>query len=257
MRRLALLLSALAAALAPLRSSAQERKLLVLREDGGPIEYANVIVEGGTNQITDQKGEVSFGVGKHATYTVRILRIGYGPWFGKLELPDTAATLKVTLPFTTQLLKKVLVVDTTHTIVGLQMQGFYDRWLMRQKGLLSATFIGPEEVESRHPSRVSDLLYGRLGVTIVSPNPTTHYAMGYNKMCPMAIVVDGHEMGGGGAATIMGNGNKAPVNLDQWLTGNDVAAIEIYTRGGNMPSSLHVNDSACGVIEIWTGSRKK
>ena len=38
---------------------------------------------------------------------------------------------------------------------------------MRQKGTLSATFIGPEEIEKRHPSNTSDMLYGLNGVTMV------------------------------------------------------------------------------------------
>jgi len=36
---------------------------------------------------------------------------------------------------------------------------------------------------------------------------------------------------------------------------NDVMAIEVYERGGNMPISLQVNDTKCGVIALWTGSR--
>ena len=36
-----------------------------------------------------------------------------------------------------------------------------------EKGTLSATFIGPEEIEKRHPSNTSDMLYGLNGVTMV------------------------------------------------------------------------------------------
>jgi len=46
------------------------------------------------------------------------------------------------------------------------------------------------------------------------------------------------------------------VNVNEYVDPSDVAAIEIYARGGNMPISLQTNDSACGVIAIWTGSRR-
>jgi hypothetical protein len=46
------------------------------------------------------------------------------------------------------------------------------------------------------------------------------------------------------------------VDINDLVDANDVAAIEVYTRGGNTPISLQVNDTACGVVAIWTGSRK-
>ena len=63
----------------------------------------------------------------------------------------------------------------------------------------------------------------------------------------MAIVVDGMQqyppLGG-------------VVHIDMLLEANDVMAIEVYDRGGNMPISLQVNDTKCGVIAFWTGSRR-
>lgn len=46
------------------------------------------------------------------------------------------------------------------------------------------------------------------------------------------------------------------VDLNRYIQANDVAAIEVYSHGGNMPASLQVTDNACGVIAIWTGSRR-
>ncbi|HEV8411680.1 MAG TPA: hypothetical protein VGQ30_14305 [Gemmatimonadaceae bacterium] len=266
--RFALLIAAASLATLPPAIYAQTRRLKVIREDGGPIEYANVAVEGGLNQITDDSGFVSFGAGKRTTYNVRVMRIGYAPWFGKLELPDTAATLLVTLPFSTQVLKKVVVTDTSHTHVGLTMKGFYDRWMMRQKGLLSAVFIGPEELEFRHPDKITNMLRGLNGVC-VGPAIITHdggkttgwstqmYAFSSHSgemipnqrcpMCPMAVVIDGQQQ--------YPPAQPGVVSIDRLLDANDVAGIEVYARAGNMPISLQVNDTKCGVIAFWTGSR--
>ena len=39
--------------------------------------------------------------------------------------------------------------------VSLELNGFYRRWLDAQKGVTSAVFIGPEEIDKRNSSRVS------------------------------------------------------------------------------------------------------
>jgi hypothetical protein len=88
--------SALAAFL-PSSALGQVRKVRVVSTDNEPIVYAYVTVEGGTGQITDDRGEVSLGAGKKRTLTVDVRRIGYTPWHGKLDLPDTAAVLAVAL----------------------------------------------------------------------------------------------------------------------------------------------------------------
>jgi hypothetical protein len=53
-----------------------------------------------------------------------------------------------------------------------------------------------------------------------------------------------------------GAGDTRVVDLNKYIDATDVAAIEVYVRGGNMPISLQADDNACGVIAIWTGARK-
>ena len=97
-RRIVLLVAALLGPAAPATLRAQTRAIKVVSSDGQPIAYANVSIEGGITQITDENGLVALGVGKQQTITVRIRRIGFTPWFGKVELPDTASTVAITLP---------------------------------------------------------------------------------------------------------------------------------------------------------------
>lgn len=248
----------------PITALAQGRVIKVVASDGQPVVYANVSVEGAITRITDEKGEVSLGAGKRQTVTVRVTRIGYGPWFGKLDRQDTASVLTVTLPSLTQNLSPVTVTGEAAIKSPLQLTGFYDRWMMRQKGTLSAVFIGPEEIETRHPDEISNLLFGLNGVHLdhVCVNTGGQPGSLFTKKCsmnlyafstspgslsdgpcPMALVIDGVQ--------------QEPVPpIDQVVSANDVAGIEVYARGGNMPLSLHVNDTKCGVIAIWTGSRR-
>jgi len=163
-------------------------------------------------------------------------------------------------------------VTGTAEVKSLKLTGFYDRWLLRQKGSLSATFIGPEEIETRHVSRVSDLLQGVLGVSLVHTDRGGISAKGIGGTCDMAVLLDGQRLCpavgcnsstnnapsiGARPSRIMGSTTDDNiVNINQYVNQNDIAAIEVYARGGNMPVSLQAVDNACGVIAIWTGSRK-
>lgn len=245
----------------PSPALAQLRKLKVVATNGQPVAYATVSVEGGIAHITDERGEINLGAGKRQTFTISIRRIGYEPWFGKLEFPDSSSERSVTLALLPQTLSSVTVAGEAPLSSSLKNTGFYDRAMMREKGLLSAVFIGPEELEFRHPSMIADMLRGLNGVSIKDRD----VAYGYNGQCPMAIMLDGvrlcppggcHTSGGGNIPQIIGGGQQPDeVHLTQ-IEAYDVAAIEVYNRGGNMPVSLQVSDPGCGVIAIWTGNRK-
>lgn len=255
---------------------AQSVLLRVVSTDSTPIPFAWVSVRGGLALITDDAGRVSLGQAKRQHLNVEVRRIGYLPWFGKVEIPDTAATLTVVLARTAQQLSKITVTGE-RLKSRLELAGFYDRWQMRQKGALSATFIGPEEIEKRHPSRGSDLLYGINGVSLMRTPRGGVVAKGNGGTCFMAVLLDGRPLcPRAGCHTTPATAQNAPqmtapphdasagaetlddiaVDLDQYVDVNDLAAIEVYARGGNMPVSLQANDSACGVIALWTGSRQ-
>ena len=251
--------------LSPANVFAQMTVLKVIGSDTVPVPFAWVSVEGGTASITDEKGTVSLGATRHRTLTVEVRRIGYQPWFGKLEFPDTATTLAVMLPRIAQQLAGVTVTGQA-VKTQLELVGFYDRWMQRQKGTLSATFIGPEELEKRHPSRTSDMLYGLNGVTMVHADNGAVCAKGNGGSCFMTVLVDGNVLRPsppmicpGSATAHIGRvptaGPGGP-DINQYIDANEVAAIEIYARGGNMPISLQAADNACGVMAIWTGNRK-
>jgi hypothetical protein len=266
-RNLVVAMSVLAAiSVSPLH--AQAHHLKVLSGDGGPVVYAYVSFDGGQGQITDENGDLNVGAGKAKTFTVQVRRIGYAPWFGKLAFPDGAATDTVMMTRLAQTLGEVTV--TGQAKAPIYLQPFYDRWMMRQKGTLSAVFIGPEELDARHPGHIADMFSGLNNVSLRHGFGDAMYPLTQNGTCPMAVLVDNiqqvptcegkpcpPEEAGGGGGTFSGKRQVFPmVNLNDIANADAVAAIEVYSRGGNMPSSLHVNDSSCGAIVIWTGSRK-
>jgi hypothetical protein len=234
-------------------TGAQGRIVRVVSNRGQPIMYANVTLEGAQARITDEKGEINLGPGTRQKFSVRVARIGFAPWFGVVDLP-ASATMTVTLPQIAQLLAPVTVTSgggpQSSTKTSLPLAGFYERWMQRQKGALSGVFIGPEEIEFRHPTKATRMLQGLNGVQLVCSMigecgiyATRPGGLQVGGGCPMAVVLDGNQLYGS-------------VSVDQLINANDIMAIEVYTRGGNMPISLQVNDTKCGVVAFWTGSRK-
>lgn len=273
--RLAVAIGVAFVAAVPSVGQAQTRKVRVIAVDSTPIPYAYVAIEGGSGQITDEHGEVSLGVGKKQTLVARVQRIGYQPWFGKLEVPDTGVVLTVQLARLAQNLAAINVKGAAE-VRSLQMTGFYDRWMQRQKGALSAVFIGPEEIEFRHPDKITNMLRGLNGVTLRRSCEGEQVAFSSSAQCQMAILVDGVRQcpsrgcSADGSSTFSTGAQSSrpncdsPTNvnattaviIDQLLNADDIAAIEVYSRGGNVPVSISSSDQACGIIAFWTGSRK-
>jgi hypothetical protein len=267
----ALVLAIALAAVAPSRALSQATILKVIGSDSVPVPFAWVAVQGGVASITDERGLLSLGTGRRQTLTVEVRRIGYKPWFGKLDLADTTAASTVVLPRIVQELPGVTVTGE-QVKSRLEQAGFYDRWLMRQKGTLSATFIGPEEIEKRHVSRASDLLQGVLGVSLQHTDRGSIIAKGIGGSCYMTVLLDGQRLCPPAGCSVVANNapslspvpnrtmgssiDDITVNINQYVNQNDIAAIEVYARGGNMPISLQSVDNACGVIAIWTGSKR-
>ena len=257
-----MLLAAPAHAQAPVQQ-AFGHTLRIVSADSQPVVYANVSINGGTTLITNEKGEVGLGAGPLRGLTLSVKRIGFAPWFGKIDVPDASPVFPITLARVAQQLGAVQVtgqMDRSSPFV----QGFYDRWIMRQKGLLSATFIGPEEIEFRHPNNITNMLSGLNGVrlrAIMGLGDSYLVAWSTDAGCPMAIVIDGVQHYPQ-LVPNTGPGSRPyvpaiyAVYVNQLLDANDVMAIEVYARGGNVPISLQVNDTRCGVIAFWTGSRQ-
>lgn len=250
----------------PAQMMSQTSTLSVVGSDGVSVPFAWVSVGGGSAIITNDGGTVSLGAARRKTLTVEVRRIGYEPWFGKIELPDTAATLSVTLKRLAQQLAGVTVTGE-RVKSSLELTGFYERWEQRQKGTLSATFIGPEEIEKRHPSHTSDLLYGLNGVAMMQGQGGAMCARGNSGACFMTVMVDGNVLRPSAPTMCMMHSslNLSKVStpntdvgpdINMYIDANTVAAIEVYSRGGNMPVSLQPTDNACGVIAIWTGGRR-
>jgi hypothetical protein len=163
MRRSFVLISAAMLA-APL--CAQTTTLRVVGSDSVPIPYA-WIAQSGLNNITGPDGRFTIGTGKHKSYSLEIRRIGYQPWSGTITSPDTASVATIVLQRIAQNLPGVAV-NGSAAKHGLELDGFYSRWLEKQHGKYrDATFIGPEMIDKRNAVTTTDLLDHLIDVKIV------------------------------------------------------------------------------------------
>ena len=103
------------------------------------------------------------------------------------------------------------------------------------------------------------LLSGVNGISITRTTNGNSVAVSGGGACPMAIIIDGRQVCPNGGCTIARRVARAErhelVLIDQVIDLNSVAGIEVYKRGGNMPTDFHV-DGECGAVAFWTGSRK-
>ena len=224
-------------------------RLRVLTDRGEPIQYASVTVNGGAVRTSDQFGEVALGAQRPKPTSTIVRRIGFEPWSGSVVFADTNSVVTVSLKPSVETLGTVRV-SAKRAAISPFVQGFYDRWEQAQKGALSGTFIGPEELEFRHPRKLGEMLQGLNGVRLIcnemaecSIQSTRPGSLEMGSGCPMAVVVDGKQIYG-------------DLTIDRLVDVDDVMAIEVYPRGGNTPISLQYNDTKCGVVAFWTGSRR-
>lgn len=257
-------------------ASGQERVIRVTGEDGEPVAFANVTLAGERPRITNEKGEVAIGASTGAPLTVDVRRLGYEAWYGTLTIGDTALVAKVTLHRISRRMFTVKVTDSSRTVPAY-LRGFYERMLARQRGIGSGTYFTPEEVDRRNASVASALLQGINGVSLMHTASGRIVAMNSDGTCQMTVLVDGHRVcpengceptsapapaPTGGPRSARGAAPKPQardgqfVLLDNVISENEIAAIEIYPRGTSVPASLPTVDASCGLIAVWTGGRK-
>jgi hypothetical protein len=284
-RRVRTTLVCFATAIAPLllpssRALAQQRTVRVIGDDGAPVAFANVTLKGERPQITNEQGDVPVGTRARPNAVADVRRLGYEPWYGTLALGDSQMVATVTLHRLTRRMFTVKITDSSQAALSY-LHGFYERMLARQRGIGSGIYLTPEDVEKRNASLATGLLQGLNGVSLQRLASGRQAVMSADGSCQMTVLVDGHVIcpeggcGHGGAAMpapqqlnvgrragisprssrVTSNDNEF-VAVDDIVSATDVAAVELYPRGGSVPPGLPTVDPSCGAVAFWTGGRK-
>jgi hypothetical protein len=260
---------------------AQQRIVRVVGDDGQPVAYANVTLVGERPKITNENGDVDVGSSARPSLTVDVRRLGYEPWYGTVAMADTVMRATVTLHRISRRLFTVKVTDTVRVIPTF-LRGFYERMLARQRGIGSGIYLTPEEVDKHNTNMATSLLQGLNGVSLQHTSTGKIIAMNANGSCQMTVLIDGHRVcaedgcdGGAQAGPAAATPSGAPTSrrsrtvvphaqtpdaqftlIDNLLSVNEVAAVEVYPRGASIPPSLPSVDATCGLVAFWTGGRK-
>lgn len=261
-RRVCLVAGLAAAALLAARPAPAQilvRGVLVDAGTGTPITSARINLTATRGQwrgemLTDSVGEFSFENVRPGPYSLRAQRVGYRDSGGQLRLSaDSVVELQLRMAVASVALEPVTVVTRSQRNVGPVLEGFYRR-LARGQG----RFVTREEIESRHPSRVTDMLRnlpnlnsnasrGGVGGSTLSRGSS-------GDRCTVVFFVDGmvvSQPSGGGGGPWRG-GSRTDQAIDDYVHPNEVEGIEIYRGESDTPAEFITRYVACGTVVIWT-----
>lgn len=257
-----LVLTALVAVAAP-RASAQDERTVIQVTDvrGNAIPFALVQIVNGVSRVADDSGRVTFSVRPKDSLNILARRIGFQPYIGWVKRNPESGLYVADLPVLPRTLDPVTIKGRRDT--PLARTGFYDRVARVQKGAYSARMITPEELDFRNPMTLSQILSGDNNVK-VTPLNGRQVLLGRGINCAMTILVDGQRMLGTYEESV-GSLNPPPLSslssIDDVVTAVSIAAIEVYGSAAAVPVELQRvaggrMAQGCGLVAIWTGSRK-
>lgn len=258
-RMLALLLASIATASVAV---AQDRATTVRVTDvqGRVIPFAFVQIENGASRVADDSGRVVFSMKTPDSLRLQVRRMGFNPFIGWARKDSVSQEFVADLIPLPRALDAVTVQGRRDT--PLARRGFYERMERVQKGAYSARMITPEEMDMRNPMSITQMLSGDRFVK-VTPMNGKQVLLSRNPGCAMTILLDGHRaMGTLEEAVGFRPGAPAArtlMSVDELISAHSVAAIEIYGSMASAPIELQRaagNSGGCGLVALWTGSRR-
>lgn len=223
--------------------------------------------------VSDAEGHWSFETPAAGVYYIAARRIGYQPWVsGAFEIEQGDDVTSVFHLRALAVMLDPVEVRTAALRRYLASAGFYER----QRGNFGH-FVGPEDIEKRQATRVTDLLTAIPGVNLAQTTPggvgPTHVQLrGSNLsqggLCRPRVFVDGLMYSRGDARPVrLREGEEFEQlladqmqRIDQALSLDDIghpsiiAAIEVYRSASQVPVQFGGTsvETLCGVIVIWT-----
>ena len=221
------------------RAEARPLVGLVQRVDGAAL--VDVEVEGAGQRVrTDAEGRFRLRIVQRDTLTLLLRHLGYEPIAVTLRSNHLRGdTIVVRMEQTALALEEVRV-RGADLRSPLGLGGFEER---RARGL--GTFVTREEIDRRQTNRLSDVLRGRRGLTLVR-TPSGGYgvrfgvASGRQRRCVPDLWIDGQRARG--------------MELDD-VPASTVEGIELYATIATVPfqfASSGTGTERCGTVVLWS-----
>ena len=208
----------------------------VLDPEGRPVSNAHVLVWGTTADVTtNERGAFTLEGLPGGTHSLEIRAIGYVPVTRVVHL---AASRPATIDIR---LDKAAVILATETVRGTVLYSRKLEEFERRRRSGFGKYLTPEDIERRPHARLGQLLQGMLGVYVAQRAGRTTVAMRdrVGTYCVPSLYVDGQRDPG--------------FDFDH-LFGDDIAAVEVYTRDTERPPS-YTDPNRCGTVLVWTRPR--
>ena len=205
---------------------------------GAPIPEADVSVPT-AHLLTRTSSAGAFSLDRvptgHVELSVR--RLGYVPQLLQLEVSPVGDTLTVHMVAQALELPGVEISDQTKRRL-LWIEDFYRR---RAKGI-GGTYFTREDIEARHPARLSDVLRDAPGVRFVRTRDGAGIRFdvpaNFRQNCVPQYFVDGQRI--------------ANVEVDD-LPVHDIEGVELYNGPSSTPMQFSQGAvTSCGTVVIWS-----
>lgn len=209
---------------------------------GKPVADVEVIVAARPQSTrSDSTGAFRIAGVRAGRATVTFRRFGYEPRTVPATVAaGTTARVDVVLSPLVQELPGMTVLEQQQRVRKM-LEGFYHR---RESG--NGYFITRQEIESRNPIQLSDMLRMMPGAQLLPMNGTGRATLRFARStmaghdCPPQYFVDG----------VMAAG----LNIDD-LEPSDIEGIEVYSGASRIPPQFNdsrIGTSICGVVVVWT-----
>jgi hypothetical protein len=209
--------------------------------DGRPLANAVVRVLGSGSQVrSNASGAFTIVDAAPGTQSVEARAIGYAPLRLPLRLRDGEVT-----PTTLRLAVQRVQLDTVRVVAGKTLRPEVLA-IERRMRTGVGTILDANAIRERSTLFVSDALRRINGVSVVGAGYGQKVFMRspFNGgECLANIVIDGL------ATRSAGSGEFA---LDDFVSRENVAAIEVYPRSNLAPPEFLTQAGGCGVVAIWT-----
>ncbi len=257
-------------------------RVVVTDSLGNRVAFAYVQPRSGQARTADDSGRVDLAVAEADSIQLTVRRIGYAPFEGKAGRDATLGAHRVMLAPLPQTLERMSILAPREN--RLYRNGFYEREQQSYQVATTARFFGPEALDTRNASRVSQLL-GEVSFLRVGREGPKPYVQGRGR-CAVSIVMDGKRLTGTieelgtpeGEYEIQKRARFLPPtvapedrmptarrqyaeelqSIDEILSPGSIAALEVYATASQAPPEfrLHAKVSSCALIVIWTGARQ-
>jgi hypothetical protein len=248
--------AALLLAAPPAPAQSLVRGILLDASSGGPLPDGVVVISANRGRWqralrTDSVGCFEFQDVSPGPYRMRATRLGYRDAVGDLVLTaDSVVDIEVRMAVETVVLAPVTVTSRSTRDVSPVLRGFYSRM---ENG--TGRFITREEIEQRHPVRITDMLRNLPNLRASAPRmgaSGSGFSQGSNAdRCTVVFFVDGMQVN---QPSTHGS-RSTPRNdmaIDDYVQPEEVEGIEVYRGESDTPAEFSTRWVQCGTVVIWT-----